>query len=166
MIHLVNELNKLTDSQVEDAEQDTLNKIINKFRPIYMESCKDAPFLLDERHVITIANVIKRDDELGGELDFSTLPQEVQNLMQWKQVHSAYSKYREIDDVKVDDDSIGSILSRIIRNPMERAADRLKAIQLYKDLFADGSVDGITFVDDLGDLDDNLDDNNLDDLTK
>ena len=86
---------------------------------------------------------------MGGNLDPTSLSEERQNLLGWKQVQSAIERYRAMDYSLVDDESIKAILSSIIKNKDARDADRLKAIEMYTTMFATNNIEGITFINDL-----------------
>ena len=86
---------------------------------------------------------------MGGNLDPTSLSEERQNLLGWKQVQSAIERYRAMDYSLVDDDSIKAILSSIIKNQQARDADRLKAIEMYTEMFSSDNIEGITFLNDL-----------------
>ena len=69
--------------------------------------------------------------------------------MGWKQVQSVIERYRALDYSLVDSESIKAILSSIIKNKNARDADRLKAIEMYQDMYSGEGVEGITFINDL-----------------
>ena len=86
---------------------------------------------------------------MGGNLDPSSLSEERQNLLGWKQVQSSIERYRALDYSLVDDESIKAILSSIIKNKQARDADRLKAIEMYTGMFSTDNIEGITFINDI-----------------
>ena len=86
---------------------------------------------------------------MGGNLDPSSLSEEKQNLLGWKQVQSVIEKYRAMDYSLVDSDSIKAILSSIIKNKNARDADRLKAIEQYLSLYGGEGIEGVSFINDL-----------------
>ena len=86
---------------------------------------------------------------MGGNLDPTSLSDERQNLLGWKQVQSAIERYRALDYSLVDDESIKAILSSIIKNKQARDADRLKAIEMYTEMFTSDNIEGITFINDI-----------------
>ena len=100
-------------------------------------------------YVKTVADIIYLDDQMGGNLDPSTLSTEKQNLLGWKQVQSVIEKYRAMDYSLVDQDGIKAILSSIIKNKNARDADRLKAIEMYTGMYSGEGIEGVTFVNDL-----------------
>ena len=106
-------------------------------------------WLLQDEYVREIAEIIYLDDQMGGNLDPSSLSDERQNLLGWKQVQSVIERYRAMDYSLVDSDSIKAILSSIIKNKQARDADRLKAIEMYQGMFTSENIEGITFVNDL-----------------
>ena len=64
-------------------------------------------------------------------------------------MQSAIERYRAMDYSLVDDDSIKAILSSIIKNKDARDADRLKAIEMYTEMFTSSNIEGINFINDL-----------------
>ena len=141
----------LRGDRYNDAERyaKSLENIYNKLKPIWIQECKDALWLLQDEYVRTVAEIIYLDDQMGGNLDPSTLSVEKQNILAWKQVQSVIEKYRAIDYSVVNSDSIKAILSSIIKNQKARDADRLKAIEMYKELYSGEGIEGVTFVNDL-----------------
>lgn len=127
----------------------SVDTIYRKLRPIWLNECKDAVWLLQDEYVREIAEIIYLDDQMGGNLDPSSLSDERQNLLGWKQVQSVIERYRAMDYSLVDSDSIKAILSSIIKNKQARDADRLKAIEMYQGMFTSENIEGITFVNDL-----------------
>ena len=137
---------RLTD---DERYKKTVDNIYRKLKPIWLQECKDAMWLLQDDYVKTVADIIYLDDQLGGDLDPSTLSTEKQNLLGWKQVQSVIEKYRAMDYSLVDQDGIKAILSSIIKNKNARDADRLKAIEMYQDMYSGEGIEGITFLNDL-----------------
>ena len=86
---------------------------------------------------------------MGSNLDPTTLSEERQNLLGWKQVQSSIERYRAMDYSLVDSDSIKAILSSIIKNKQARDADRLKAIEQYLSLYGGEGIEGVSFINDL-----------------
>lgn len=127
----------------------SVESIYKKLRPIWVNECKDAVWLLQDEYVRDVAEIIYLDDQMGGNLDPSSLSTERQNLLGWKQVQSVIERYRAMDYSLVDSDSIKAILSSIIKNKQARDADRLKAIEMYQGMFSSETIEGITFVNDL-----------------
>lgn len=137
---------RFDDDERYKASVDTIYK---KLRPIWTAECKDAVWLLQDEYVRDVAEIIYLDDQMGGNLDVSSLSEERQNLLGWKQVQSVIERYRAMDYSLVDSDSIKAILSSIIKNKQARDADRLKAIEMYQGMFTSENIEGITFVNDL-----------------
>lgn len=137
---------RLTD---DERYKKTVDNIYRKLKPIWLQECKDAMWLLQDDYVKTVADIIYLDDQMGGNLDPTSLSTDKQNLLGWKQVQSVIEKYRAMDYSLVDNDSIKAILSSIIKNKSARDADRLKAIEQYLALYGGEGVEGITFVNDL-----------------
>lgn len=149
---------RLDDDERYKTSVDTIYK---KLRPIWANECKDAVWLLQDEYVREVAEILYLDDQMGGNLDPTSLSEARQNLLGWKQVQSVIERYRAMDYSLVDSDSIKAILSSIIKNKQARDADRLKAIEMYQDMFTSENIEGITFVNDLykGDIKkDELDD--------
>jgi hypothetical protein len=142
----------LKGDRYDDAERykKSVDNIYRKLRPIWISECKDAVWLLQDEYVHTVAEILYMDDQMGGTLDVTTLPAEKQNLLAWKQVQSVVERYRAMDYSLVDSDNIKAILSSIIKNRNARDADRLKAIEMYSNMYSGESIEGITFVNDLG----------------
>lgn len=141
----------LKGDRYDDTERykQSVDAIYKKLKPIWVSECKDAVWLLQEEYVKTVAEILYLDDQMGGNLDPSSLSEEKQNLLGWKQVQSVIEKYRAMDYSLVDSDSIKAILSSIIKNKNARDADRLKAIEQYMTLYSGEGIEGITFVNDL-----------------
>lgn len=137
---------RLTD---DERYKKTVDNIYRKLKPIWLQECKDAMWLLQDDYVRTVADIIYLDDQMGGNLDPTSLSEDKQNLLGWKQVQSVIEKYRAQDYSLVDQDGIKAILSSIIKNKDARDADRLKAIEQYLSLYGGEGVKGITFVNDL-----------------
>lgn len=137
---------RLTD---DERYKKTVDSIYRKLKPIWLQECKDAMWLLQDDYVKTVADIIYLDDQMGGNLDPTSLSTEKQNLLGWKQVQSVIEKYRAQDYSLVDQDGIKAILSSIIKNKNARDADRLKAIEMYTGLYSSEGIEGVTFVNDL-----------------
>lgn len=133
----------------DERYKQSVDNIYKKLRPIWIDECKDAVWLLQDEYVHTVAEILYLDDQMGGNLDPKSLSEEKQNLLGWKQVQSVIERYRAMDYSLVDSDSIKAILSSIIKNKQARDADRLKAIEQYLSLYGGEGVEGITFVNDL-----------------
>jgi hypothetical protein len=133
----------------DERYKQTVENIYRKLKPIWLQECKDAVWLLQDDYVRTVADIIYLDDQMGGNLDPTSLSAEKQNLLGWKQVQSVIEKYRAQDYSLVDQDGIKAILSSIIKNKSARDADRLKAIEMYTGMYAGESIEGITFINDL-----------------
>lgn len=133
----------------DERYKKSVENIYRKLRPIWLNECKDAIWLLQDDYVRTVAEIIYLDDQMGGNLDPTSLSEEKQNLLGWKQVQSVVEKYRAMDYSLVDADSIKAILSSIIKDKNARDTDRLKAIEMYTSMYASENIEGITFVNDL-----------------
>lgn len=133
----------------DERYKQSVTAIYRKLRPIWANECKDAVWLLQDEYVRDVAEIIYLDDQMGGNLDPSSLSEARQNLLGWKQVQSVIERYRALDYSLVDSDSIKAILSSIIKNKQARDADRLKAIEMYQGMFTSENIEGITFVNDL-----------------
>lgn len=133
----------------DERYKKSVENIYKKLKPIWLQECKDAVWLLQEEYVKTVADIIYLDDQMGGNLDPTSLSEDKQNLLGWKQVQSVIEKYRAQDYSLVDADSIKAILSSIIKNKNARDADRLKAIEMYNAMYSGEGIEGITFVNDL-----------------
>lgn len=141
----------LQGDRFDDAERykRSVDNIYRKLKPIWIDQCRDAVWLLQDDYVHMVAEILYLDDQLGGNLDPTTLPEEKQNLLGWKQVQSTIERYRAMNYSVVDSESIKAILSSIIKNQNARDADRLKAIETYLTLYSSENVEGITFLNDL-----------------
>ena len=141
----------LKGDRLDDTEryQKSIDNIYRKLRPIWIQECKDAVWLLQDEYVHTVAEILYLDDQLGGNLNPSSLSEDKQNLLGWKQVQSTIEKYRAADYSLIDSDSIKAILSSIIKDKNARDADRLKAIEMYTEMFNGEQIEGITFINDL-----------------
>ena len=133
----------------DERYKQSVDAIYRKLKPIWLNECKDAVWLLKDEYVREVASILYLDDQMGGNLDPTSLSEERQNLLGWKQVQSAIERYRAMDYSLVDDESIKAILSSIIKNKDARDADRLKAIEMYTTMFATDNIEGITFINDL-----------------
>ena len=133
----------------DERYRQSVEAIYRKLKPIWLNECKDAVWLLKDEYVRDVASILYLDDQMGGNLDPTSLSEERQNLLGWKQVQSSIERYRAMDYSLVDDDSIKAILSSIIKNKQARDADRLKAIEQYLSLYGGEGVEGVTFVNDL-----------------
>lgn len=141
----------LKGDRVDDDERykQSVNAIYRKLKPIWLNECKDAVWLLKDEYVREVAQILYLDDQMGGNLDPTSLSEDRQNLLGWKQVQSSIERYRALDYSLVDDESIKAILSSIIKNKQARDADRLKAIEQYLSLFGGEGVTGINFINDI-----------------
>ena len=141
----------LKGDRLDDDERynKTIETIYNKLKPIWMNECKDAMWLLQDDYVREVAKIIYLDDQMGGNLDPSSLSRERQNLLGWKQVQSTIERYRALDYSLVDSEQIKAILSSIIKNSNARDIDKLKAIEMYTEMFNGEQIGGITFICDL-----------------
>ena len=133
----------------DERYKKSVENIYKKLRPIWTQECKDAVWLLQDEYVRTVAEIIYLDDQMGGNLDPTSLSMDKQNLLGWKQVQSVIEKYRAQDYSLVDEESIKAILSSIIKDKSARDADRLKAIEMYTGMYASSNIEGITFINDL-----------------
>lgn len=133
----------------DERYKKSVEAIYRKLKPIWLNECKDAVWLLQDDYVREVAEILYLDDQMGGNLDPTTLSTERQNLLGWKQIQSVIERYRAMDYSLVDSDSIKAILSSIIKNKQARDADRLKAIEQYLSLYGGESVEGINFINDL-----------------
>ena len=143
----------LAGDWIDDTERyrKSVENIYNKVKPIWLQECRDAVWLMQDRYIRIVAEILYLDDKLGGNLDPSTLSEDKQKLLNWKQVQSVIEKYKAMNYSLIDGDSIKAILSSIIKNTKARDADRLKAIEMYNGLYSGENIEGITFVNDLGD---------------
>ena len=133
----------------DERYKKTVENIYKKLKPIWMQECKDAVWLLQDDYVKTVAEIIYLDDQMGGNLDPTSLSTDKQNLLGWKQVQSVVEKYRAQDYSLVNNESIKAILSSIIKDKNARDADRLKAIEMYTGMYSSGNIEGVTFINDL-----------------
>lgn len=133
----------------DERYKQSVNNIYKKLKPIWVQECKDAVWLLQDDYVRTVAEILYLDDQMGGNLDPTSLSADKQNLLGWKQVQSVVERYRALDYSLVDSESIKAILSSIIKNKQARDADRLKAIEMYNEMFTSENIEGITFINDL-----------------
>ena len=133
----------------DERYKKAVETIYRKLKPIWVNECKDAVWLLQDEYVREVAEIIYLDDQMGGNLDPSSLSEGRQNLLGWKQVQSVIERYRAMDYSLVDSDSIKAILSSIIKNKQARDADRLKAIEQYMSLYGGEGVEGVSFINDL-----------------
>lgn len=136
----------------DERYRQSVDAIYRKLKPIWLNECKDAVWLLKDEYVRDVASILYLDDQMGGNLDPTSLSEERQNLLGWKQVQSAIERYRALDYSLVDDESIKAILSSIIKNKQARDADRLKAIEMYTEMFTSDNIEGITFINDISKL--------------
>ncbi|MDE6947569.1 MAG: hypothetical protein K2P14_10350 [Anaeroplasmataceae bacterium] len=137
----------------DERYKQSVENIYKKLKPIWLNECKDAVWLLQDEYVREVAEIIYLDDQMGGNLDVHSLPEDKQNLLGWKQVQSVIERYRAMDYSLVDEESIKAILSSIIKNKNARDADRLKAIEMYNEKYSSNNVEGITFVNDISKID-------------
>lgn len=141
----------LKGDRYEDSERykKSVEAIYRKLKPIWLNECKDAVWLLQDDYVREVAEILYLDDQMGGNLDITTLSEARQNLLSWKQVQSVVERYRALNYSLVDEDSVKAILSSIIKNKQARDADRLKAIEMYTGMYSGEYIEGITFINDL-----------------
>ena len=133
----------------DERYKKSVENIYRKLKPIWLNECKDAVWLLQDDYVHEVAEILYLDDQMGGNLDPTTLSTERQNLLGWKQIQSTIERYRALDYSLVDADTTKAILSSIIKNKNARDADRLKAIEMYNQMYSGDQVEGITFINDL-----------------
>lgn len=133
----------------DERYKQSVDNIYKKLRPIWLQECKDAVWLLQDDYIKEVARILYLDDQMGGNLDPESLSEDKRNLLGWKQVQSVIERYRALDYSLVDSESIKAILSSIIKNKQARDADRLKAIEMYNGMYSDETIEGITFVNDL-----------------
>ena len=133
----------LKGDRCDDAERyrQSLEVIYRKLKPIWLSECKDAVWLLKNEYIKEVAAILYLDDQMGGNLDPTSLSAERQNLLGWKQVQNVIERYKAMDYSLVDGDDIKAILSSIIKNPKARDADRLKAIEQYTALYSGESIE-------------------------
>ena len=141
----------LRGDRLDDDERyrKSVDNIYKKLKPIWLQECKDAVWLLQDDYIREVARILYLDDQMGGNLDPESLSEDKRNLLGWKQVQSVIERYRALDYSLVDSESIKAILSSIIKNKQARDADRLKAIEQYLSLYGGEGVEGITFLNDL-----------------
>lgn len=149
MLELIDTMMLTAGFTDDERYKKSVENIYKKLKPIWVQECKDAVWLLQDDYVKTVAEIIYLDDQMGGNLDPTSLSIDKQNLLGWKQVQSVVEKYRAMDYSLVDDESIKAILSSIIKDKNARDADRLKAIEMYTAMYASGNIEGITFLNDL-----------------
>lgn len=125
----------------DERYKQSVENIYRKLKPIWLQECKDAVWLLQDDYVRDVAEILYLDDQMGGNLDITTLSEERQNLLGWKQVQSVVERYRALDYSLVDNESIKAILSSIIKDKNARDGDRLKAIEQYLTLFSGESIE-------------------------
>lgn len=125
----------------DERYKQSVNNIYKKLKPIWVQECKDAVWLLQDDYVRTVAEILYLDDQMGGNLDPTSLSADKQNLLGWKQVQSVIERYRALDYSLVDSESIKAILSSIIKNKQARDADRLKAIEQYLSLYGGDGIE-------------------------
>lgn len=133
----------------DERYKQSVDAIYKKLRPIWLQECKDAIWLLQDDYVREVAEILYLDDQMGGNLDPTSLSVDRQNLLGWKQVQSAIERYRAMDYSLVDSETTKAILSSIIKNKNARDADRLKAIEMYNEMYSGEGIEGVTFVNDL-----------------
>ncbi len=133
----------------DERYRQSVDAIYKKLKPIWLNECKDAVWLLKDEYVRDVASILYLDDQMGGNLDPTSLSEERQNLLGWKQVQSSIERYRALDYSLVDNNTIKAILSSIIKNKQSRDADRLKAIEQYLALYSSENIEGISFINDL-----------------
>ena len=141
----------LRGDRLDDDERykTSIDNIYKKLKPIWLQECKDAVWLLQDDYIKEVARILYLDDQMGGNLDPESLSEDKRNLLGWKQVQSVIERYRALDYSLVDSESIKAILSSIIKNKQARDADRLKAIEMYNEMFTSENIEGITFLNDL-----------------
>ena len=73
----------LKGDRYDDTERyrQSVNNIYKKLKPIWLDECKDAVWLLKDEYVQTVAEVLYLDDQMGGNLDPTSLSEEKQNLL-------------------------------------------------------------------------------------
>lgn len=141
----------LQGDRYDDGERykKSVENIYKKLRPIWLQECKDAVWLLQDEFVHEVAEILYLDDQMGGNLDPESLSEKRQNLLGWKQVQSVIERYRAMDYSLVDSETTKAILSSIIKNKNARDADRLKAIEMYNEMYSSENIEGITFINDI-----------------
>ena len=141
----------------DERYKKSVENIYRKLKPIWLQECKDAVWLLQDGYVREVAEILYLDDQMGGNLDITTLSEAKQNLLGWKQVQAVVERYRALDYSLVDSESIKAILSSIIKNKQARDADKLKAIEMYTAMYSGDQLEGITFINDVSKLKSNVD---------
>lgn len=141
----------LKGDRYEDDERykKSVEAIYRKLKPIWLNECKNAVWLLQDEYVREVAEILYLDDQMGGNLDIGTLSEARQNLLGWKQVQSVVEKYRAADYSLVDTETIKAILSSIIKDKQAKDSDRLKAIEMYTGMYSGEQIEGITFLNDI-----------------
>lgn len=129
----------------DERYRQSVDAIYRKLKPIWLNECKDAVWLLKDEYVRDVAAILYLDDQMGGNLDPTSLSEERQNLLGWKQVQSSIERYRAMDYSLVDQDGIKAILSSIIKNKNARDADRLKAIEMYAGMYSGEGIERSNF---------------------
>lgn len=125
----------------DERYKKSVENIYRKLKPIWLNECKDAVWLLKDEYVRDVAEILYLDDQMGGNLDPTSLSENRQNLLGWKQVQSVIERYRAMDYSLVDSESIKAILSSIIKNKQARDADRLKAIEMYTGMYSGENIE-------------------------
>ena len=140
----------LRGDRLDDDERyrKSVDNIYKKLKPIWLQECKDAVWLLQDDYIKEVARILYLDDQMGGNLDPESLSEDKRNLLGWKQVQSVIERYRALDYSLVDSESIKAILSSIIKNKQARDADRLKAIEMDTGMYSGEGIEGINFVND------------------
>lgn len=133
----------------DERYKQSVDNIYKKLRPIWLQECKDAVWLLQDDYIKEVARILYLDDQMGGNLDPESLSEDKRNLLGWKQVQSVIERYRALDYSLVDSESIKAILSSIIKNKQARDADRLKAIEMYNGMYSGETIEGLTFINDI-----------------
>ena len=78
----------------DERYKKAVDTIYRKLKPIWLNECKDAVWLLQDDYVREVAEILYLDDQMGGNLDSTTLSTERQNLLGWKQIQSTIERYR------------------------------------------------------------------------
>ena len=101
----------LKGDRLEDSERykKSVDNIYRKLKPLWLSECKDAVWLLKDEYVRTVAEILYLDDQMGGNLDPTSLSEDKQNLLGWKQVQSTIERYRAMDYSLVDNEGIKAI---------------------------------------------------------
>ena len=73
----------LKGDRLDDTERykKSVDNIYRKLKPIWLQECKDAVWLLQDEYVHTVAEIIYLDDQMGGNLDPTSLSADKQNLL-------------------------------------------------------------------------------------